>query len=59
MNELENDPELARHYQFWVFLYPTGQPIPASAAQLRPSLLKMQGDARPESAPTPRWIGWS
>jgi pimeloyl-ACP methyl ester carboxylesterase len=38
MNELENDPEIARRYQFWVFLYPTGQPIPSSAAELRASL---------------------
>jgi pimeloyl-ACP methyl ester carboxylesterase len=38
MNELENDPEISRRYQFWVFLYPTGQPIPTSAAQLRAAL---------------------
>jgi len=42
MNELENDPEVAARYQFWVFLYPTGLPIPASAHQLRASLLRVR-----------------
>ena len=42
MNELENDPDIARRYQFWVFLYPTGQPIPTSAAQLRASLNRVR-----------------
>ena len=37
-NELCNDPVLADHYQFWVFLYATGEPIPAAAADLRESL---------------------
>ncbi len=35
INELRNDPAVAARYQIWVFLYPTGQPIPRSAAQLR------------------------
>src|SRR5262249_17927844 len=38
INEFRNTPELASHYQFWVFLYPTGKPIPTSAARLRESL---------------------
>jgi pimeloyl-ACP methyl ester carboxylesterase len=42
MNELENDPEIARRYQFWVFLYPTGQPIPTSALELRTSLFRIR-----------------
>ena len=42
MNELENDPEISRRYEFWVFLYPTGQPIPTSAAQLRASLNRVR-----------------
>jgi hypothetical protein len=37
-NELSNDPVLAEHYQFWVFLYATGEPIPVAAAQLRDAL---------------------
>jgi hypothetical protein len=34
-NELCNDPALADHYQFWIFLYATGEPIPVAAAHLR------------------------
>ncbi len=50
MNELENDPEIASRYQFWVFLYPTGQPIPTSAAQLRASLHKVRDALDPTFA---------
>ncbi|AGA27656.1 lysophospholipase [Singulisphaera acidiphila DSM 18658] len=35
INELSNTPLIASKYQFWVFIYPTGLPIPASAAKLR------------------------
>jgi hypothetical protein len=34
-NELFNDPALADNYQFWIFLYATGEPIPVAAARLR------------------------
>jgi pimeloyl-ACP methyl ester carboxylesterase len=34
-----SDPELSRRYQVWYFLYPTGLPIPESAARLRESLV--------------------
>ena len=50
MNELENDPEIARRYQFWVFLYPTGQPIPTSAAKLRASLHRIREALDPNYA---------
>lgn len=50
MNELENDPEIAARYQFWVFLYPTGQPIPTSAAQLRASLDRVRDALDPDHA---------
>ena len=29
-NELCNDPVLAERYQFWMFLYATGEPIPVA-----------------------------
>jgi pimeloyl-ACP methyl ester carboxylesterase len=29
------DAEIRMHYQFWFFYYPTGQPVPFSAFQLR------------------------
>jgi len=38
INEFRNTPELAARYQFWMFLYPTGHPIPISAARLREAL---------------------
>jgi pimeloyl-ACP methyl ester carboxylesterase len=37
-NEMCNDPALADHYQFWMFLYATGEPIPVAAAHLRETL---------------------
>jgi pimeloyl-ACP methyl ester carboxylesterase len=32
------DREIREHYQFWFFYYPTGQPVPFSALQLRQAL---------------------
>jgi pimeloyl-ACP methyl ester carboxylesterase len=37
-NELFNDPALADYYQFWIFLYATGEPIPVAASHLREAL---------------------
>ncbi len=48
MNELENDPEIAARYQFWVFMYPTGLPIPTSALDLRNSLNDVRNTLDPE-----------
>ncbi len=38
VNELAADPELRQRYQAWYFLYPTGLPVPTSAARLREAL---------------------
>jgi formate hydrogenlyase subunit 3/multisubunit Na+/H+ antiporter MnhD subunit/pimeloyl-ACP methyl ester carboxylesterase len=35
---LVQDPEIRRHYEFWVFSYPTGNPIFLSALRLREDL---------------------
>jgi pimeloyl-ACP methyl ester carboxylesterase len=35
---LLKDPEIRRHYQFWAFYYPTGNPISFSALKLREDL---------------------
>ncbi|MBV8416198.1 MAG: alpha/beta fold hydrolase, partial [Verrucomicrobia bacterium] len=35
---LLQDPEIRRHYQFWVFSYPTGNPVTFSALGLREDL---------------------
>ena len=37
-NDLRSSPDIRRHYQFWFYLYPTGQPFWLSAAQLRRDL---------------------
>ena len=50
MNELENDPDISKRYQFWVFLYPTGQPIPTSALELRASLERVRTQLDPNLA---------
>lgn len=50
VNELANSPQIAARYQFWVFLYPTGLPIPASASRLRNSLLKARETLDPGHA---------
>jgi pimeloyl-ACP methyl ester carboxylesterase len=50
INELENEPEISARYQFWVFLYPTGQPIPSSSMQLRTSLNKIRDSLDPNHA---------
>ncbi len=47
INELRNTPSIAARYQFWVFLYPTGLPIPASARQLRQSLTQARDAVDP------------
>lgn len=40
LNDLESRPEIAKHYQFLVFGYPTGLPIAYNAEQLRIRLNK-------------------
>jgi len=39
-NDLRASPEIRDHYQFWFYLYPTGQPFWLSAAQMRRDLAK-------------------
>jgi pimeloyl-ACP methyl ester carboxylesterase len=41
INGLQQDPELRKYYQPWVFGYPTGNPILYSALQLREELAKV------------------
>jgi pimeloyl-ACP methyl ester carboxylesterase len=47
INELENTPLIESRYQFWVFLYPTGLPIPSSARRLRESLERVRNVVDP------------
>lgn len=43
LNALLTDPELGERYQFWLFFYPTMNPILVSASELRGSLLALHG----------------
>ena len=38
LNELLRNPEIQKRYQFFLYMYPTGVPIPIAAAGLRKSL---------------------
>lgn len=48
--ELRGDPALRARYQFWAFQYPTGLPIPSSAARLRAALLEARETFDPTHA---------
>jgi pimeloyl-ACP methyl ester carboxylesterase len=41
INGIQADPEIRKHYQFWVFAYQTGNPILYSALQLREALARV------------------
>jgi pimeloyl-ACP methyl ester carboxylesterase len=41
INGLQADPDIRKHYQFWVFAYPTGYPILYSALRLRQELARV------------------
>jgi pimeloyl-ACP methyl ester carboxylesterase len=41
-NDLRASPEIRDHYQFWFYLYTTGQPFWISAAQLRRDLAEVR-----------------
>jgi pimeloyl-ACP methyl ester carboxylesterase len=47
-NELLGDPRIATRVQLWFFVYNSGTPVLASAAELRAALQKAQHDLDPE-----------
>lgn len=47
-NDLRSDPQLRDHYQFWFYLYPTGQPFWFSATQMREDLALMRRHLDPQ-----------
>jgi len=47
VNELMSDPVLGQRYQFWYFIYNTGNPIAYSAMNLRESLQNAVADIDP------------
>jgi hypothetical protein len=48
VNELENDPRISAHYQIWLFLYNTGNPIAYSGGLLRKALTDAVATLDPE-----------
>jgi pimeloyl-ACP methyl ester carboxylesterase len=48
VNELESYPEIRQHYQIWLFLYATGNPILYSSRLLREALVNAVEDLDPE-----------
>lgn len=46
VEHLRSDPEIAKNFQFWFYYYPTGQPIPISALQLRETLDRAAREGR-------------
>ena len=50
LNELRGDPAIRDRYQFWLFLYPTGNPVTASAATLREALTEVRQTLDPQAA---------
>ena len=46
-NDLRSDPLVRQHYQFWFYLYPTGQPFWLSATQMREHLALMRRELDP------------
>jgi pimeloyl-ACP methyl ester carboxylesterase len=48
VNELENDPRFWEHYEIWLFIYNTGNPIAYSGMLLRDALTKAVADLDPE-----------
>ena len=48
-NDLCNSPEIRERYQFWFYLYPTGQPFWNSAAQMRHDLAEARTMLDPDA----------
>jgi len=46
-NDLQADPDIRRRYQFWFYLYPSGEPLAVSAANLRDELVKVRDTCDP------------
>ncbi|MBA3481802.1 MAG: hypothetical protein H0T51_08310 [Pirellulales bacterium] len=47
-NDLRSDPAIRENYQFWFYLYPSGQPFWQSAAEMREDLAKMRVSLDPQ-----------
>jgi pimeloyl-ACP methyl ester carboxylesterase len=47
LNELQADPVLRGRFQYWFFMYNTGNPVPDSAGWLRENLSRLVADVDP------------
>jgi pimeloyl-ACP methyl ester carboxylesterase len=47
-NDLRSDPKIRENYQFWFYLYPSGQPFWQSAAEMREDLVQMRAKLDPQ-----------
>jgi pimeloyl-ACP methyl ester carboxylesterase len=47
-NDLRADPTLRKHFQFWFYLYPTGDPYLVTAADLRRDLAELRAALDPD-----------
>jgi pimeloyl-ACP methyl ester carboxylesterase len=52
-NDLRSVPEVRENYQFWFFLYPTGQPFWISSAQMRAELERVRQTLDPGRSAAP------
>jgi pimeloyl-ACP methyl ester carboxylesterase len=48
VNELRGDPQLRANYQFWMYMYPTGNPFLLSAVELRRTLSEARDAVDPD-----------
>jgi pimeloyl-ACP methyl ester carboxylesterase len=55
VNELENDPEVTRMYQVWLFMYNSGNPIGYSAGILAETLRRLVAQLDPGGTHTALW----
>jgi pimeloyl-ACP methyl ester carboxylesterase len=47
-NDLRADPYLRQHFQFWFYLYPSGNPYLQTAADLRDTLARLRTEIDPQ-----------
>ena len=50
VNELENDPKISKHYQPWLFIYNSGNPVPYSGGVLVETLRDVVKELDPNGA---------
>ncbi|MBW2314355.1 MAG: hypothetical protein JRH10_09205 [Deltaproteobacteria bacterium] len=47
VNELDNDPQISKRFQIWIFMYNTGNPVALSGALLREALIGAVAEVDP------------